>query len=161
MIKSIRPLTVLIVFVLAALFFTACKTPPPEPPPLPPEKQTIIGPWGTEWHPYEKGVRIAREQKKPVFISFVSEGCKWCRSMEKDTYGNKTVAEYLKKNFILVLVDTREEKEIRKEYAVRGVPSFAFLEPSGAKSTVRLGYMGASEFLSVIKAYNGNRPKGV
>ncbi|MEW5721710.1 MAG: thioredoxin family protein [Thermodesulfobacteriota bacterium] len=146
-------------FLAAALFLKACYAPPPPPPP-PPEKPSRLGPWGLVWHPYDRGVTLAQQQGKPVFIAFFTEDCRWCRAMEKDTYANRTVADYLKKNFVLVEVNTIAEKELRKSYLVRGVPSFCFLDNKGRRTYPRLGYMEPGRFLNIVRAYyKENGPK--
>jgi thioredoxin-related protein len=52
-------------------------------------------------------------RKKPVLIDLYTEWCGWCKVMDKKTYANKKVSEYLGKKFYTVKIDAESKKEIR------------------------------------------------
>ncbi|MFQ5607848.1 MAG: thioredoxin family protein [Candidatus Zixiibacteriota bacterium] len=116
------------------------------------------------WMPYEDGLRLAQEQDRQVLIDFSTAWCGYCKKMDRETFTDRRVIDYINENFIPVKVDgdsRREfeidgfktsEKRITKEiYGVRGFPTFWFLESDGAKIGQQPGYQPADGFLSLLE----------
>lgn len=59
-----------------------------------------------EVHPvsydYEEGMRIAKEQKKPVLIDFTGHGCVNCREMEAAVWTDDRVIDILRNDYVLI-----------------------------------------------------------
>src|SRR5215217_2038539 len=60
-------------------------------------------PWGPE--AFEK----AKKEKKLVFLSIGYSSCHWCHVMERESFEDKEVADFLNKHFVCIKVD-REER---------------------------------------------------
>jgi thioredoxin-related protein len=57
------------------------------------------------WMSVEEAVGKLQQEKKPVLIDLYTTWCGWCRQMDKKTYSNKKVAEYLQGKFYPVKID--------------------------------------------------------
>ena len=51
-------------------------------------------------------MKAAKKEKKPVYIHFTADWCKWCRVMEKETYAATEIDESLKTDWICIKIDT-------------------------------------------------------
>lgn len=117
-----------------------------------------------EWHTYEEGVRLAQEKNKHVLIDFSTKWCGFCKKMDRETFTDQKVINYINNHFVAVKVDgdsPREinldgfktsEKQITKEvYGVRGYPTFWFLESDGSKVGQQPGYQPPKDFLALLE----------
>ena len=59
--------------------------------------------WGDD------AVALAREQNKILYLSIGYFSCHWCHVMQKETFQDNEVADYLNRNFISVKVDRELE----------------------------------------------------
>ena len=60
------------------------------------------------------------KEKKPVLIDLYTNWCYWCKVMDKKTYSNPQVQEYLQSHFYLAKVDAESRDDINwknKSYA--------------------------------------------
>lgn len=117
-----------------------------------------------EWLTYEEGVRMAQENNKHVLIDFSTKWCGYCKKMDRETFTDPKVVNYINENFVAVKIDgdsPREinldgfktsEKQITKEvYGVRGYPTFWFLESDGSKIGQQPGYQPPKDFLALLE----------
>jgi thioredoxin-related protein len=77
--------------------------------PVPPAtaKSTPI-PWMT----IEEAAGKLKQQQKPILIDLYTTWCGWCRQMDRKTYSNKKVAEYLSDKFYTVKLDAETHASI-------------------------------------------------
>lgn len=66
--------------------------------------------WGPE--AFEK----ARREDKPIFLSIGYSSCYWCHVMERQTFSNKKVADYVNEHFVCIKVDREERPDIDDIY---------------------------------------------
>ncbi len=116
-----------------------------------------------EWHAFDVGMERAKKENKLLVIDFYTDWCHWCKVMDKDTYGNKDVMEYAKKNLILAKVnaETAEKfkykdasysgRELAMMFGVTGYPMTAFMSAEGEFLGKRAGFIPADEFNVVVK----------
>jgi thiol:disulfide interchange protein len=81
----------------------------------------------------EKAETESAETGKPVLIKFTASWCKNCAAMDRKVLRDKDVAEYVKRNFIMVTfpaenVNDPEISTILKKYGISGLPAFVILE---------------------------------
>jgi thioredoxin-related protein len=66
----------------------------------------------THWISLDEAQKQLNVAKKPVLIDLYTDWCSWCKVMDKQTYANKHVADYLKENFYAVKVNAESQSKI-------------------------------------------------
>jgi thioredoxin-related protein len=67
---------------------------------------------GISWMSVEEAAGKLQQEQRPVLIDLYTTWCGWCRQMDKRTYSNKKVAEYLQDKFYPVRVDAETHAAI-------------------------------------------------
>lgn len=66
-----------------------------------------------DWYPWgDEAFERARSENKPVFVSIGYATCHWCHVMERESFEDEAVAEYLNNNFISIKVDREERPDV-------------------------------------------------
>ena len=81
-------------------------------------------PWGPE--AFEK----AKKEEKLIFLSVGYSSCYWCHVMERKTFSNEKVAEFLNKHFVCIKVDREERPDIDDIYMTSLI---VYLQASGSR----------------------------
>ena len=103
------------------------------------------------WESYQTGTRLAREQKKNIFLHFRTDWCRYCAQMEQATFADSSVVRFLNDYFVSIKVDGDTEKSIVKKYKVTGYPGNLFLD-NRKKEIYRLpGFVDAMAFLFFLE----------
>lgn len=65
------------------------------------------------WMAWSTGAfELAKKQDKPVFVSIGYSTCHWCHVMERESFENQTIADFLNKHFVSIKVDREERPDI-------------------------------------------------
>lgn len=90
------------------------------------------------WFPWgEEAFAQARKENKPIFLSIGYAACHWCHVMERESFENEKIADFLNEHFISIKVDREERPDVDEIYmsAVQmiigsgGWPLSVFLTP--------------------------------
>lgn len=94
-----------------------------------------------DWHPWsEEALQKAQIEDKPILISIGYSTCHWCHVMERESFENEEVAQFMNEHFINIKVDREERPDLDNIYmeAVQmisgghgGWPLNCFLLPDG------------------------------
>ncbi|MBT7087055.1 MAG: thioredoxin domain-containing protein, partial [Desulfobacterales bacterium] len=69
------------------------------------------------WYPWgEEAFDSARKLNRPVLVSIGYSTCHWCHVMEKESFEDEEIAEYINSNFIAIKVDREERPDIDSIY---------------------------------------------
>jgi uncharacterized protein len=66
--------------------------------------------WGPD--AFEK----AKRENKPIFLSIGYSTCHWCHVMERESFENEKLAEFLNKHFVSIKIDREERPDVDKIY---------------------------------------------
>jgi thioredoxin-related protein len=78
-----------------------------------------------KWMSLAEAEANLQNEKKPVLIDLYTDWCGWCKVMDRKTYSNKNVAEYLGQKFYAARVNAEtKEKIIWKQKAYQYNPSY-------------------------------------
>jgi uncharacterized protein YyaL (SSP411 family) len=63
-----------------------------------------------KWLSFEKAIILNKENPKPILVDVYTDWCGYCEKMDLNTYANKTISDYINKNFYAVKLDGEEKK---------------------------------------------------
>ncbi|MEM9588228.1 MAG: thioredoxin domain-containing protein [Planctomycetota bacterium] len=70
-----------------------------------------------DWYPWcDEAFQVAQERDVPVFLSVGYAACHWCHVMERESFENESIAEFLNKRFVSIKVDREERPDIDQIY---------------------------------------------
>ena len=64
----------------------------------------------------EEAFAQARRESKPIFLSIGYSTCHWCHVMERESFENEGLAQFLNAHFISIKVDREERPDVDKIY---------------------------------------------
>ena len=120
------------------------------------EKNTL------RWKSFDDGMAESKKSGKKVMIDVYTDWCGWCKKMDKDTYSDGTVADYLNKKYVTIKLNAESsnklqyqgksytEQELAAAFGISGYPSIIFLSETGEAITVYPGYADAGQFKTVL-----------
>ncbi len=115
-----------------------------------------------EWYSFPEGMKLAEAGDKHIVIDFYTDWCKWCKTMDKETFSDPDVDAYLFEHFIPIRINAESDEKttfMGKEYSYRqltsafgvtGFPSLAYLSPQKEVITVIPGFVKKDQFLDIL-----------
>ena len=97
-----------------------------------------------QWYAWgDKALQLAKSTDKPILVSIGYSACHWCHVMERESFENIEVAQFMNEQFINIKIDREERPDLDNIYmdAVQilsgsgGWPLNAFLTPDGRPFT--------------------------
>lgn len=68
---------------------------------------------GVKWLTIEEAGKALAKEKKPVLVDLYTDWCGWCKVMDRETYTNKEVIDYVNQKFIPVKMDAETKEKLR------------------------------------------------
>ncbi len=121
-----------------------------------------------EWFDFQKGLEKARAENKNIIVHVYADWCKWCKVMEKETYGDSGVARLINDKFILIKFDgeatntitylgtTITQGELAQGFEINGFPTTLFLKPESEPITVVPGFQNSTTFINILEFISEN-----
>jgi thioredoxin-related protein len=155
------PVLVLLAFGLSLLTAAPASSTPPSrlsrsDKPAPGEKKL-------PWLAFDAATDKAKKENKHLIVDVYTTWCGWCKVMERQTYGNAEVAEYLTENFVLAKVNGESSAEIHwkgevmterafaRKVGVTGFPTTYFLKPDAEVIGGAPGFIPPDNFIIYAK----------
>lgn len=115
------------------------------------------------WTTTADGFQKAKTYKRFIIADIYTDWCGWCKRMDKETFHNESVEQYLSTNFIGMKVDAEDKgpgEALAKKYAVDGYPTILFFDANGNFKDRFVGYAGPNEFPKIAdKVLRGEKIK--
>ena len=112
--------------------------------------------WGNE------AFAAAQRLDRPILLSIDAVWCYWCHEMDRTTYADPDVIQYLNDHFTPVRVDTDHRPDVNARYNVGGWPTTTFLTPHGGY-IAGATYLPPDQFLAMLdevrRAYSERKPE--
>ncbi|MFM9949374.1 MAG: thioredoxin domain-containing protein [Saprospiraceae bacterium] len=109
-----------------------------------------------DWYAWKpEAFDLARREDKPILVSIGYSTCHWCHVMERESFEDKDIADYMNFHFVCIKVDREERPDVDQIYMEAcqvfsgsgGWPLNCFLTPDG-----RPYYAGT--YFPPVAAYN-------
>ena len=143
------------------------------PKPTAPKPQPKLAQGKIEWMGLSAAMQAQQQDPKPIFIDLYTDWCGWCKVMDRKTFSQDHVAEYMNDNFYPVkfnaekagpinwggkehkLMSTGRKKVHSLAFALLdgnlGYPAYVVLGENQQRKGFFKGYREASDFLSEVK----------
>jgi len=107
------------------------------------------------WSDFASGLSSARNEGKPMLVTFVASWCGYCKKMDRTTWKHPSVVERLESDVIAVRVDTEDAverggfsgTELAGRYQVHGTPTQLLLGADGRILSLAGGFQSARDLL--------------
>jgi thioredoxin-related protein len=122
-----------------------------------------------EWMKFEEAVKANDFSPKMLFVDVYTDWCGWCKKMDKDTFTDPAVINYINANFYAVKLNAEETKRtfifMGKEYneaqmaaamRVRSYPNFVIIDSTLQNITQMPGYREPVPFLEGLTGIVAN-----
>ena len=118
------------------------------------------------WLTIEEAEVLSEKEPRKILMDVYTDWCGWCKKMDKTTFSDEKVAEYVNKNFYAVKLkaDSKDKVTFKgKEYSkgelaqafrVTGYPTIVFFDQSFSKFQPVSGYRGAEDFLALLEQFH-------
>lgn len=115
-----------------------------------------------KWYDFNAGYSAIKNSKKPAVIDFYADWCIWCKTMDKETFGNPMVAKKMGNDYIAIRINVENNETLlfdnkkfsTQEFAaycgVDGLPTLVFMDKEGQLVTRIPGYIKSDVFLSLL-----------
>lgn len=103
---------------------------------------------------YEEGLRIAREENRPILVDFWAPWCRPCVEMDARVFSRPDVADAVEPFVPVKLnVDIPENSELKiGTFGSHALPYYIFLNPDGSPTGVDVEYaVSVEEFLAAVR----------
>ena len=67
---------------------------------------------GVKWYTIEEADALLKSDPKPLFIDAYTDWCGWCKKLDKDTFSDPIISEYLNTNFIPVKFNAESKEAV-------------------------------------------------
>jgi len=132
---------------------------------------------GVKWLTIEEAYAKMQKEPRKILIDVYTDWCGWCKVMDRETFKNKAVVEYINKKYYAVKLDAEQKGTITlgdKKFTSQGrthdlalaltnnqpsYPTTVFLDDSFQMIQPLPGYMKAKEFHEVITFIGENYHK--
>ncbi len=109
---------------------------------------------------YDKGLKLAQESGKPIFLYFGRYGCAWCEHTNKQSFTNADLRKLYPEHYVLVYVDAESgkrlklpsgeritEAELGTRFKAFATPLFVYLTPDGQEIFKAPGFKTVQDFM--------------
>jgi len=102
--KSIFLLSVFLFALFALVDLQSCKST---------GSSANVGGGSINWMTFEEAMAAADRNPKKIFVDVYTDWCGWCKEMDKTTFRDKKVADYINQNFYPVKFDGEYKGTVR------------------------------------------------
>jgi len=99
--------------------------------------------------------KILANTTKPIMLDYWASWCVSCKELEKITYADHKVQEFLKDYTLLkvdVTANNKDDQELMKRFNIYGPPALVFFNKNGKeeKSKMIIGYKNPKDFMDIV-----------
>lgn len=102
------------------------------------------------WNGYQDGRERMKTESKKGFLHFYTTWCTYCKVMNKNTFTDANVIQYLNENFVPVFINAEADTAVARTYGANKFPFTVFLEEGGGVIGNRPGYIKPDMLLDML-----------
>lgn len=118
-----------------------------------------------EWLSLEEAYKRNQQEPRKIFIDVYTDWCGWCKKMDKDTFSQAEVAEYVNKNYYAVKLNAESskahqlgkgkltEQQAAQQWGVRSLPTIVLMEEDFKTIVPVGGYKKPKDFLKMLEGF--------
>ena len=124
---------------------------------------------GVNWITFEQAVQFSQSKPKKVLIDVYTDWCGWCKRMDKTTYEDPSVVNYINKHFYAVKLNAESSKQITyngkqmteqnlsgQVFGVSGYPCTVYLDEKLRVLSPVPGYQDVAMFNKINRFFAEN-----
>ncbi|MEZ4829496.1 MAG: thioredoxin family protein [Bacteroidia bacterium] len=77
-----------------------------------PAEKSISADAQIQWMTIEQAALAAQKDHKKILVDVYTDWCGWCKKLDKDTYTDPKVIEYIRKNYHAVKLNAEQKEDI-------------------------------------------------
>ena len=66
-----------------------------------------------KWYTWEEAIELNKENPKKIFIDVYTDWCHWCKVMDKNTFTDADVIEYMNEHFYAVKFNAEQREDVQ------------------------------------------------
>ncbi len=122
-----------------------------------------------EWLKFEEAVKANQSNPKMLLVDVYTDWCGWCKKMDKDTFTDPKVIDYINSNFYAVKLNAEDtqrtfdfmgkkynEAQMAAAMRVNSYPNFVIIDPTLQNITQMPGYREPAPFLEGLNSIVAN-----
>lgn len=119
-----------------------------------------------QWLTLEEAQELAKKEPRKVIMDVYTDWCGWCKKMDKTTFADEQVVEYVNKNFYAVKLNAESKEtinfkgqeftgaELARALRVSGYPTVVFFDETFSRFQPLSGFRQADEFKKILEVFN-------
>lgn len=117
------------------------------------------------WLTLEEAYKLNQQEPRKIFVDVYTDWCGWCKKMDKETFANAEVAQYVNENFYAVKLNAESNREfemagekmtdraVAKQLGVNSFPTIVLIHEDFQKVQPVPGYRSAKEFKTILEQF--------
>lgn len=131
-----------------------------------PKQTNSIADSKIQWVALDDLQELNKKEPRKVFIDIYATWCGPCKLMDKKTFADPTIVQYVNDHYYAVKLNgegkkqvnifgkTMTEAELAYSFQIRGYPSIVFMDESMQPYEPVAGYIPAQNFIKMLKQFN-------
>jgi thioredoxin-related protein len=118
------------------------------------------------WLTLEEAQELSAKDPKKIFVDVYTDWCGYCKKMDKETYRDTSVVNYINKNYYAVKLNAESTKKITYKgkkltyediafnvYNVKVYPTTVLLDSNYGNAMSAEGYLGVEDVKAFLKSF--------
>ncbi len=103
--------------------------------------------------PFEELVKQAKDEQKLVMVDAYTDWCGWCKVMDRETFSDSVVGDYMNPKFVSTKINMEEGFGIKlaAKYRISSYPQYLFFDGDGHLIQKLVGFIESKEFIEKLE----------